>query len=201
MIIPHLATAACVVVLVLTGCAMGKPVPETTTYFVEPTPPPPATSRRPETLRMGKVRVVPAFAEKALVVRVDEVRYAADFYNGFIAEPGDLLGAIMAEWLDRAGPFKTVTQPGTQTPTSFVLEATVTELYGDFRAGRTPSAVMTIQFTLVDLTGISPAVRLERTIGRTVPLPRSAPEALVQGYGKALGEILEELVPELIKAG
>jgi uncharacterized lipoprotein YmbA len=191
-------TLACALVLMLAGCAIGKPVPEARTYVISPPPPAvPATSRRPETLRMGKVRVAPSFARKALVVRVDEVRYAADFCNGFIASPGDMLGAAIAQWLDRAGLFRSVSQPGTQTPGSQVLEATVTQLYGDFRSGRRPAAVMAIQFTLVDLTGISPRVRLERTIASSIALAESSPEALVDGYGRALGEILKKLAAAL----
>jgi uncharacterized lipoprotein YmbA len=131
-------TAAACAVLALASCAIGNPTPQATTYIVDPPAPAPAATRRTKTLRMGRVRVAPAFAGKELVVRVDEVRYVTDFYNAFIAEPGDLLGARMAEWLDRAGPFKTVIQPGTRTPASYVLEATVTELYGDFRPDRSP---------------------------------------------------------------
>jgi cholesterol transport system auxiliary component len=186
---------AVALILLLAGCAIGKPIPEATTYAIEPPAPAPApiASRRAETLRMGKVRVAPNFADRALVVRVDEVRYAADFYNSFIAPPGDMLGAVMADWLNDAGAFATVTHPGTRTPAAFVLEATVTKLYGDFRPGRTPSAVMEVQFSLVELSGISPTVRLEQTIGRSVPLSESTPEALVQGYGRALAEMLSEL--------
>jgi ABC-type uncharacterized transport system auxiliary subunit len=196
MIAPRF-TAAALAVLALASCAIGKPTPQATTYVIEPPPPIPAAARRAETLRMGKVRVAPAFSGKALVVRVDEVRYAADFYNAFIAEPGDLVGARMAEWLERAGPFKTVIQPGTRTPASYVLEATVTELYGDFRPGKPPAAVLTVQFSLVDLRGTTLEVRLERTIGRRLTLTDASPEALVRGYGKALAEILAELVPAL----
>jgi cholesterol transport system auxiliary component len=107
----------------------------------------------------------------------------------------------MEEWLNLASPFETVTQPGTRTPASFVLESTVTQLYGGFRPGRTPSAVVKIQFTRVDLRGIRPKVRLERTIGRNVSRTESSPQALVQGYGKALREILGELVAALKRAG
>jgi ABC-type uncharacterized transport system auxiliary subunit len=146
---------------------------------------------------MGKVRVAPAFAGRPLVFRLDDVRYAADFYNAFLAEPGDLMGVAVAQWLDQAGPFQSAAQPGTRTPADLVLEATVTELYGDFRSGRTPAAVMTIQFTLLDLRGVSTRVRLEQTIGRRIELPEASPAALVRGYGHALGEILTELVAAL----
>jgi cholesterol transport system auxiliary component len=191
--------AATLIALTLAACAIGKPIPEATTYVVEPPPPVPTATRRAQTLRMGKVRVAPAFAGKALVVRLDEVRYSADFYQAFIAEPGDLLGARMADWLNQAGPFRSVAQPGATAPTSYVLDATVTELYGDFRPGLTPTAVMTVQFALVNLEGVSPKAVLERTIGRRIPLREASPDALVRGYGQALAEILAELVPQLAR--
>ena len=186
--------------LALAACAIGKPIPQATTFGIEPPPPTRDLARRAGTLRMGKVRVAPAFAGKPLVLRVDEVRYDTDFYNAFLAEPADLLGAAMADWLDRSGPFRTVTQPGTKTPADYALEATVTELYGDFRPGLAPTAVMTMQFTLVDLRGVTLRVALERTIGRRIPLLEATPEALARGYGVALGQILGELVPELMVA-
>jgi hypothetical protein len=41
-----------------------------------------------------------------------------------------------------------------------VLEATVTESYDDFRSGRPPAAVMSVQFSLLDLRGTTLKVRL-----------------------------------------
>ena len=191
------AIAACAF-LAVAGCSIGKPAPHTTTYVIDP-PKPVSTAeiRHPHTLRMGNVRVAPPFAGNPLVYRVDEVQFTPDFYNAFIAEPGPMLGACMAEWLDRAGPFKTVSQPGGPMTTPYILEAVVTELYGDFRPGRKPAAVMTVQFTLVDLTGATPAVVMERFIGRRIDIPEATPDALVRGYGQALAEILTELSKQM----
>lgn len=197
--IARIAIATCAA-LALVACAIGKPIPQAATYVIEPPPPVSDLKRGRETLRMGKVRIAPAFAGKSLVLRLDDVRYSSDFYQAFIAEPGDLLGARMADWLNRAGPFQSVAQPGTRTPASHVLEATVTQLYGDFRPGQTPAAVMTVQFTLVDLRGVTPKAAPERTISRRIQLPEATPEALVRGYGKALGEILEDLAPQLSRS-
>jgi cholesterol transport system auxiliary component len=185
---------ACVIIA---GCSIGKPIPQPTTYVIELPVAAPAAARRPETLRMANVRVAAAFAGDGLVYRLDEVQYTSDPYNAFIAEPGAMLGNRMAAWLDREGPFKTVTQPGSITPAQYVLEATVTELYGDFREGRPPAAVMTVQFVLIDEAAASPKVVHERTIASRVDLPQVSPDALVRGYGKALAEILSQLVPEL----
>lgn len=185
--------------LALAACSIGKPIPQATTYVVDPPIPAakPGDARRPGTLRIGNVRVAAAFAGPALVYRVNEVQYVADPYHAFIAEPAEMLGNRMAEWLDRAGPFAAVAQPGSTQATPYVLEATVTELYGDFQPGRPPAAVLAVQFALLDLTGARPTAVLERTIGSRVDLPQASPDALARGYGKALADVLAQLVAAL----
>lgn len=198
MSVVRLALLACAALL-LAACGIGRPIPHTTTYVVEPPLPAaaPEAARRPETVRMGHVRVTPAFAGSQLVYRMDDVQFVPDFYHAFIAEPGPMLGGRMAEWLDRSGPFKSVSQPGGAIPARFVLEAVFTELYGDFRPGRKPAAVINVQFALIDLSSPTQPVVMERFIGRRVDLTDSTPDALVRGYGQALGEILTELSAQL----
>jgi len=187
--------------LILAACSIGKPIPEATTYVVEPAPPVPgAAPRRAETLRMGYVRVAAAFAGNSLVYRLDEVRYVSDPYQAFITDPAAMLGNRIADWLDRAGPFKAVAQPGSaQSAKSapYVLEATVTELYGDFRAATTPAAVVTIQFAVVDTSGPRAVTVYERTLGRRVEIAQASADALVRGYGLALTEVLTRLDADL----
>ena len=187
------------VVLTLAACAIGKPLPRPTTYIVDApmTETRPAAARRPETLRMGNVRVAAAYGGNALVYRMDEVQYTSDPYHAFKAEPGAMLGNRMAEWLDHAGPFETVAQPGSAQPAAYVLDATVIELYGDFRKGRRPAAVLAVQFALIDQAGVRPQLVHERTIASRVELPHASPDALVRGYGEALAEILSQLIPDL----
>jgi cholesterol transport system auxiliary component len=188
------------VVLTLAACAIGKPLPRPTTYIVDPpmTETRPAAARRPDTLRMGNVRVAAAYGGNALVYRMDEVQYTSDPYHAFKAEPGAMLGNRMAEWLDHAGPFETVAQPGSAQPAAYVLDATVIELYGDFREGRSPAAVLAVQFALIDQqAGVRPQLLYERTIASRVELPHASPDALVRGYGKALAEVLLQLTSDL----
>jgi uncharacterized lipoprotein YmbA len=185
--------------LPLGACAIGKPIPTATTYVVEPPlamPGQPATPR-PEVLRLGNVHVAAAYDGNALVYRLDDVQYRSDPYHAFIAEPGPMLGNRMAEWLDHAGLFQTVAQPGSARPAAYVLDATVIELYGDFRAKRIPAAVLAVQFSLIDQSGPRPRLVRERTIASRVELPQASPEALVRGYGQALADILSQLVREL----
>jgi cholesterol transport system auxiliary component len=194
----RLAYAACAA-LGLAACSIGKPIPQPNTYVVQPPVPEsvPSVASRPESLRIGNVRVAAAYAGNGLVYRMDDVRLVSDPYNRFIAEPGAILGDQMAAWLGRAGPFRTVTDPESTRPAHYVLEASVTELYGDFRPGRVPAAVLAVQFALIDQTGARPKAVLERAIARRVDLPQASPDALVRGYGDALAEILGELSRDL----
>jgi cholesterol transport system auxiliary component len=194
----RITLAACAA-LAVAACSIGKPIPQPSTYVVQPPLPEgaPSVASRADSLRIGNVRVAAAYAGNSLVYRTDDVRFISDPYNRFIAEPGAMLGDQMAAWLGRAGPFGTVTEPESTRPAHYVLEATVTELYGDFRPGRVPAAVLTMQFALMDQTGARPKAVLERAIARRVDLPRASADALVRGSGDALAELLGELSTDL----
>jgi uncharacterized lipoprotein YmbA len=189
---------ACVVA-VLAGCAIGKPMPSITTYVIEL---PVDTGERielprAETLRVGKVRVAAAFGGETLVYRLDDVRYEADPYHAFIADSGSMFASRIAERLGNTGLFKSATQPETVRPARYVLEATVVELYGDFRPGRRAAAVVAVQFALLDQSTPRLSVVHECTIASRIDLAQASPDELVRGYGKALADILSRLVVEL----
>jgi hypothetical protein len=69
-------------------------------------------------------------------------------------------------------------------------------LYGDFREGRPPAAVLVMQFALIEQVG-PPHLIYGRTVARRVDLPRASPDALVRGYGTAFAEILSQIAPEV----
>jgi cholesterol transport system auxiliary component len=191
--------AGVAILVLVAACSIGRPVPQPTTYAITLSRPAGTSSvpRRQQSLRVGNVRVAAAYAGSALVYRTSSVRMIPDPYNQLITEPGAMLGDQMAAWLERSGPFRSVAHPNSTGPTDYVLEAIVTELYGDFQPRRTPAAVVTMQLTLIDQTGIRPRAVFEREIERRVDLPQASPEALVGGFSEALAQILTELASEL----
>ena len=192
-----LLTGCCA--LTVSACAIGRPIPQPTTYNIDPPAGTavPSELRPAESLRIGDVRIAAPYAGNALIYRLDDVRYVSDPYHEFVSDPGAMLGSRIAEWLDREGRLGTVGQPGSARSASYVLEATVTELYGDFRPGRRPAAVLAVQFALIDQMGTRPEVLYERTVAQRVDLPKASPDDLVRGYGTALAGTLSEMAPEL----
>jgi len=188
------------VAVIVSACSIGRSIPTATTYSIEPSPAALAIPKppHPERLRVERVRVAAAYDRTALVYRLNAVRYVSDPYHTFLADPGPMLSNRIAEWLAAAGLFKAVDAPGGAAPAPWVLEATVTELYGDFEAGGdNPAAVMSIRFTIIDEGSARPKVAYERSLSRRVPVSRAAPEALVSGYGMALADILTQFATDL----
>jgi len=186
-------------ILGCSACSLLTRVPPTTTYIVDLPAgrPEPHDCRLPITLRVGNVRVSAAFAGRGLVYRLSDVRYASDPYNRFGAEPGAMLGNRIAEWLDGTGQFRAVVPPSGARPAEYVLDVSVTELFGDFRHGHAPSAVLSMQLALIDQTGARSKVVYERSSARIASLAKSSSEELVRGYGVALAETLQQVEEEL----
>jgi len=129
------------------------------------------------------------------------VRYMSDPYHALLDDPGPMVGNRIAQWLAAAALFKTVDGPGGAASPPWVLETTVTDLYGDFEAGDgNPAAVMSIRFTVIDESGGRPKVAYQRSLSRRAPLSRASPEALVLGYGAALGAILTQFATDLMNS-
>jgi cholesterol transport system auxiliary component len=191
------AVAACAV-LVLSACSISRPIPAVTTYIVDL----PADSAfqsdpgRSTTLSMGPMHVAAPYADSALVYRLDDVRYVSDPYHAFGAAPGAMLGSRMAAWLEQTGLFSLVTQPRGVRSAPYLLDTTIVELYGDFREGRPPAAVLVMHFAVIEQVG-PPHLIYGRTVARRVDLPRASADALVRGYGTAFAEILSQIAPEV----
>lgn len=185
--------------LVLAACSLGSAGQAPTVYLVEPAPPSGRTvsALSQDIARMGSVRVGGGFSGPSLIYRRDDVTFVPDPYNVFVTDPAAMLGSRMASWLDAAGPFRAVLQPGAGQVTRYAIEASITELYGDFRPGQAPAAVMTIQFALADTMSVKTATLFERTFTRRVALKEATPASLVRGWSAALAEILEALVQDL----
>jgi ABC-type uncharacterized transport system auxiliary subunit len=196
------AVFAIVAVLSEAACSIGRPISSITTYNVSPSISSHASaSRNSERLKVERPRVLPPYDKAALVYRLSDVRYVADPYNAFIAEPGPMLGRRIAECLGAAGLFEGVDVPGSAAPAPFVLESTVTDLYGDFGTGDGhPAAVMSIRFVVIDGRASRPKVAYDRLLSQRVPATNTSAEALVAAYDTALGAILGQLVTELSEA-
>ena len=185
--------------LALSACSLSRPAPEPVLYGLEPAGPSVQVPREWRPLKVGRVRVASSFESKELVYRLGDVRFARDYYNRFMTSPARMLDATMTEWVAQAGSFNVV-QEVAPTGARYVLEATFLELYGDFRAGRAPEAVVTVQFSITDGSTLSREVMFHETLSRRIAIDRAGAPELVRGYNIALAELLAQLGADISQA-
>ncbi|MGB8433981.1 MAG: hypothetical protein WCE38_06970 [Burkholderiales bacterium] len=190
----------CLVIFVTTatGCSLTRPSLERHTFAlsIESSPPVHEPAVFAATLKVGRISMQPPYGATSFVYRAGDLRYEIDPYNGFVASPGDLLGHEIARWLGRAGLFATVREPASPLTGDFVLEGLLTELYGDTRDPQKPAAVLSIQISLRRASAKGGVV-FEQAYAQRVAIENASPEALVRGYGTALGKVLDALARDL----
>lgn len=179
------------------GCSLTQPAPLKLAYLLDP---PPARTQlvatRPPAavLRVNRFAVAQPFDGRALVYRLGDTRYEADYYHEFLAFPATMLTESTLRHLAATGLFKAVVPMTSSLDSRLVLEASVVSLYGDFRAA-TPNAVIGIRFLMARDGGGE--ILYDKLIERRIALNGRNAAALVTGYDTALGEVLRELSADL----
>jgi cholesterol transport system auxiliary component len=189
-----------VIAFTLLACAPTRPPIDTANWLVAPERTgAPRTMQSPLWLKMGSFSVTTPFDTKSLVYRLGDQQYEKDFYNAYIATPSNMFSNATRQWLDQSGIFRLTVAQGTSFFPFYTLQATIDELYGDYRGK--PEAVVSVQFflTVTNPNIPTPLITAKRYTQR-VALANNLPQTLVMGQQRALAEILQQLEADLFAA-
>ena len=184
----------------LLACAPTRPAIETANWLVAPERTgSPRKMQSPLWLKMGTFSVATPFDSKSLVYRLGDQRYEKDFYNAYISSPSNMFSNATRQWLDQSGIFRITVPQGTSFFPFYTLQATIDELYGDYRGK--PEAVVSVQFflTVTNPNIPTPLITAKRYTQR-IALANNQPQTLVLGQQEALAAILQQLEADLFAA-
>jgi ABC-type uncharacterized transport system auxiliary subunit len=182
----------------LAGCGLSRPPVESTHYLLSATRDAPAAEApKPVVIKVRPLRAAELYERREFLYRVDGQRVISDFYNEFAERPDAMITSAVIGWLKSAKLFTAVVEPGVPADAPYILDGSVTALYGDLQDPRKPAAVMAVQFYVVRAGNVNMEVVLDRTLQERVEVKAGTPQALAQGYNEALARILAQLEREL----
>ncbi|MFH0880492.1 MAG: hypothetical protein V2A34_12320 [Lentisphaerota bacterium] len=134
------------------------------------------------------------------VYRFGGQEWTADFYHVFFISPEQLLADATEKWISASGVFGEVIPFSSRVQPGLVLEGYVTDLYGDYSDRERASAVMGIEFILLDESRAGSRILFHKTYRQRVDLAARSADLLVLGWDGALEKILEGLEIDLGQA-
>jgi ABC-type uncharacterized transport system auxiliary subunit len=184
--------------LALAACGLSRPAVERTQYLLAASRDAPAAAApKPVAIKVRPLRADALYERQEFLYRVDGQRVISDFYNEFAERPDAMITAAMIGWLKSSQLFTAVIEPGVPADAPYVLDGSVTALYGDLQAPQKPAAVMALRVYVVRAANPTLEVVLDRTFQQRVEVPANTPQAFAQGYNQALALILAALEREL----
>jgi len=179
----------------VSGCLSRRPLHTQTLAFDPPAASVPKSAARSQrVVSIRSLRVAAPFDDRSLVYRVGDFSFVEDPYAEFLVSPAESLRAPIRSWLRQSDLFQTVVEPGSALKPDSMAEITVLELYGDFRRGTNPEAVLTLRFVLLDSPdGIPGKLAFEGEYSHRVLLKGKNANALMVGWNEALTQILAQL--------
>ena len=191
----------CLLLLAIAACAPKKKPPERNFFVLETNRQAGETWDEPRgILSVRGFDVSPGFRGKEIVYRTERGRSQSDFYNQYFISPGPMLTDVSRQWLDDSGMFEAVISMGSHKEADYILEGSVTSLYGDFQEGDEPASVLRMQFLLLEDDRLDYQMLMHRTYKERVTLTGSGAEHVVQGLNKALTRILTRLEKDMASA-
>lgn len=189
--------------LVVQGCSVGvdlqRPAPVKQTYLLELDRVHQVAPGDAPTLRLAPVRVAAGFEGRALVYRMAQGRFEADFYNQWFTSPRDQVFEMASQWFTRGGVFREVVPQNLATQADYRLDLLVTRLYVDMSDPARHVSRVGLQAYLSsrDIEGRS--VLLSETLQATRPVVVVAGEAVGDASARvaALTGALEDVLAEL----
>jgi ABC-type uncharacterized transport system auxiliary subunit len=143
-------------------------------------------------VRLNSFSAVSQFADRYLTYRTDEIRYESDFYNQLMASPAVMIKDQTRDWLKRSPAIEFVFPAIAATNPYYLIDGKVLEFYGDYRRSNEPKAVLKIEWTVSKSGPEGNEVIFQRIYSEVIPISKTSPKSLVEGWDRALARILSE---------
>ncbi len=188
-------------VTLVVGCVrFSVPSPEIRDYRLEYTPPAIAGKPLTAVLRIAPMSVAAVYDRQLIVYREDE--YATGTYpdSRWSANPGNMVGDLLARDFAGSGVYRAVQQGPSALPSDYQLSATI-EVLEEGPGNDSCSARLRLRVVLVrNAPGAANPVPLQATYPAEEPCPCNNPPALAAAMSRALAHVSAQLQRDVYEA-
>ena len=150
-------------------------------------------------VKIRTFRVMPPFDGHDFLVRRAGGEFVTDYYNGWVASPGDLIRVQATRYLQDANVFTAVYDAGCGVRSPLGIEGIVEELYLDY-SGETPAAVISLRLLVMDERSPELNVLFSTTAQGRMDLSTSDKKNPEDAFGRALTAALTQVTQALTQA-
>ena len=144
-----------------------------------------------------RVAVQRPFDSRGFVYRLSNGQWRKDSYNGFLADPSDMVTDALARALERSGRFAWVSPPTGTAPTDLAAETMVESFHCDFSDPGQPVAIVRLRMYLLDRADSGVRMKALLDGAGTAPLADGSPRAVADALGIAVSIALDGVISQL----
>lgn len=179
----------------LAGCFHAPNVPRQTYLFDLSAPSSIKHHFAEHSIYIAQTMILPQFAGTSFVYRTQNNIYTTDYYNGFFISPSEQIHQAIVNYFLKKSSLS-VFEGDAIGNINYILRTKILALYADYQNPDQPMAVMSIEFSLYDLTGKSPVLTYKKIVTEKTPLQEKDSDSLITAWNIDLSKILNHLTLE-----
>lgn len=195
------AALAIALALSAASCSIfNRDAPQGASYILMPQPAAPAAGDRLGSIVVGRYGAMPPFDGRMFLFRMPDQSWRNDPYNGFIADPADMLCDLTARAFEDSGRFSDVVIEGAVVRVELGAEGVLEQFFADYSDRANPMAVVRLRVYIVDRRGARSELVVQ-TVGQArTPIKGDGAGAVADAFSAAAGEALAQVVTQLPKS-
>lgn len=177
--------------MLLAGCGVFSRESPTAAHFMLAPARETASGATPRTsVVVRRVSVQRPFDARGFVYRMANGQWRVDSYNGFLADPGDMIGDALVRALEDSGTFTRAFSASVSVPADFAAETVVESFHADFSDPAKPVAIVRMRTYFVDRKKGSSAVCCMSVGEGSAPITPGSPESVADAMSVAVAQAI-----------
>jgi cholesterol transport system auxiliary component len=182
--------------VMLSGCGTAT---NKSQYMLDISPPHTAKVLQPSSaiIEVRTFAIDSEFSGRQMVYRIDEFRYAPDYYNEFYVPPAMMITQAVKNWLADAELFARVLEPGSTMAPTCVLSGSIVACYADIRDKAAPAAVLELRMFLTKQDKGAETLVWSRKYEIREPMKDTRAESFAAAMSRCVQTVLQKLLTDL----